>query len=326
MSPSGEATEVGDPPLGAGLPPSRAEPWDGHGLADLHRHLDGSLRRSTLEALAEPLGVGVPAALGFHPGMGLAEALGCFALTLSVLQQPDAVRRVAAEICEDAEAEGVTTLEIRFAPQLHRGAAPEEIVDAALDGVAGRAGLVLCGLYGEPPAVLVGLVDIARHRPGVVGIDLAGGPASGHAFHLADYATPFAAARAAGLGRTVHAGEGRPPAEVRLAIERLHATRIGHGTTILADPEVVALAVSRGVTLEANVTSNWHVGAIPRLEDHPLAAWLRRGLRACVCTDNTLFSAVDAPEEHRRVRALPGMDDALLAEAVSHGHTAAFRR
>ena len=54
------------------------------------------------------------------------------------------------------------------------------VVDAALEGADGRAGLILCGLYGEPPQVLEALVSCAASRPGVVGIDLAGGPAPDH--------------------------------------------------------------------------------------------------------------------------------------------------
>lgn len=228
-------------------------------------------------------------------------------------------------MCEDAAAEGVTTLEIRFAPQLHGPPIPE-VIDAALDGAAGRAGLVLCALYGEDPRVLEALIDAAAGRPGVVGVDLAGGPAPGHDGSLASYAPGFRRARDLGLGRTVHAGEGRPPAEIRAAIELLHAQRIGHGTTLLEDPGVVELLLERGVTVEACVTSNHHVGAIPALHHHPLPRWLERGLQACICTDNTLLSAVDAPEEHRRVSAIPGMDPQRLAQAVEHGHRGAFPR
>ena len=145
-------------------------------LSDLHRHLDGSLREATLRELAAELGVEVPDEFRFSPGMGLSAALRCFELSLAVLQAPAAVRRVADEICADAAREGVTTLEIRFAPQLHEGASPAAIVDAAAEGVAGRAGLILCGLFGEDPTVLEAHVGVARSRPAVVGIDLAGGP------------------------------------------------------------------------------------------------------------------------------------------------------
>ncbi len=294
--------------------------------ADLHRHLDGSLRPSTVVELAAALGLIVPPDLPFQPGMGLEAALSRFAFTLSLLQTPDAVRRVAAEMCEDAAAEGVTTLEVRFAPQLHGGAPPEAIVDAALEGLNGRAGLILCGLYGEPPTVLQHLVEMAASRPHVVALDLAGGPAPGQSHGLLDYAPAFRRAADLGMGRTVHAGEGRPPQEIRLAIEHLHAQRIGHGTTVLDDQSVADWVAERGVVIEVCLTSNWHVGAIPSLLDHPLPRWLDRGLRACLCADNTLLSQTDAVLEHRRAAALPGMTAAKLDEVVRTGHRAAFRR
>ena len=299
---------------------------DGLPLPDLHRHLDGSLRRATLEELAGRAGREVPPDLDFRAGMGLADALARFSFTLSLMQTPAVVRRVAAEACEDAAEDGVTTLEVRFAPQLHRGAPIEAIVDSAIEGIDGRAGLVLCGLYGEPPDVLARLVAVGACRPGVVGIDLAGGPGTGNSPGLADYAGAFRAAKEAGLGRTVHAGEGRPPSEIRAAIELLHAQRIGHGTTLLDDPGVVELVIERGVTIEACVTSNLHTGAIPSIDAHPLPRWLDLGVRACVCPDNTLLSGVTAREEHRRALSIPGMTVEKLLLAVTNGHRAAFRR
>lgn len=295
-------------------------------LSDLHRHLDGSLRPATMMELAEEKGLQIPDPLHFSPGMGLEEALSRFEFTLELLRGPEAVRRVASEMCEDAASEGVTTLEIRFAPQLHRDAPPEEVIDAALDGISGRAGLILCGLYGEPLGVLEGLVEAAATRQGVVGIDLAGGPAPWHSFRLEDYSPAFARAAELGIGRTVHAGEGRPPAEIAVAIEHLQAQRIGHGTTILQDPSVVDLALESGVTIEACVTSNWQVGAIGAIERHPLSRWLDIGLRACVCVDNTLFSNIDQPEELRRVAGIAGMNEAKLRRVVKAGHDAAFTR
>lgn len=295
-------------------------------LADLHRHLDGSIRPSTLAELAARAGKTVPPDLAFSAGMGLEAALTRFAFTLSLLQHPGAMARVASEMCEDAEAEGVTTLEIRFAPQLHSGAPTGAIVDAALEGMAGRATLILCGLYGDPPDVLMSLVEIAASRPAVVGIDLAGGPVPGHAFSMRDYAPAYRRAEALGIGRTVHAGEGRPAEEIRTAIEMLGAQRIGHATTLLDDPSVVKLVVERGVTIEACPTSNVHTGVIPSIEAHPLSAWLDAGVRACVCADNTLLSATTAAEELRRVMAIPGMTEEKVARVVATGHEAAFRR
>ena len=257
--------------------------------------------------------------------MGLDEALACFRVTVAALQSTAALRRVAAEACEDAAADGVTALELRFAPQLH-GMPLADAVDAVADGIGGRAGLILCALYGEPPALVDELVSVASSRRGVVGINLAGGPAPVQRWTLADYAPAFQRAASLGLGTTVHASEGRPPNEIRVAIEDLHARRIGHGTTLLEDPAIVELVLSRGVTIEACPTSNLQTGAIPAVAAHPLPRWLALGIRACVCTDNTLFSDVRSSDEHAAARAIPGMTDELLARAIAHGHAAVFRR
>lgn len=296
------------------------------GLSDLHRHLDGSLRLETLRELAAAAGTEVPDEIAFQPGMGLASALERFRVTLAVLQNESAVRRVAAEICEDAEREGVTALEIRFAPQLHLEASAERIVDAALDGIGGRAGLILCTLFGEPPAVAERLVAIAAGRPGVVAIDLAGAPRPEHCWGLADYAGAFAEARRRGIGRTVHAGEGRPASEIAAAVTLLHAQRIGHGTTLADDPEALALVIGRQVVIEACLTSNVHTGAIDTIDEHPLPRWLKSGVRATINTDNTLLSAVDAPGEYARAALLPGMTPEAVSACAAAGHAAVFRR
>ena len=190
--------------------------------------------------------------------------------------------------------------------------------------MAGRAGLVVCALYGEDPAIALRLVEIGATRPGVVGLDLAGGPSPAHGWSLDDYAPAFSAARDHGMGRTVHASEGRPPSEIRTAITTLHAQRIGHGTTLLDDPHVLDLVVRSEVTLEACITSNMQTGVIPTVLDHPLPRWLRLGVRACVCTDNTLFSDVTSQSEHALAASLAGMTPALVAASSGYGHAAAF--
>ena len=218
----------------------------------------------------------------------------------------------------------MTTLEIRFAPQLHRGASIEAIVDAAVEGAAGRAGIILCGLYGEPPEVMHKLVDVAAGRRGVVGVDLAGGPATGHRFSMRDYAGAFCRAADLGIGRTVHAGEGRPPSEIADAVQLLFAQRIGHGTTLLQDPRVVDLVIERGVVIEVCLTSNVHTGVIASQDEHPLPLWLARGVRACLCTDNTLLSATDARAEERWSSRL--LDASAIEVLRRIGHESAFHR
>ncbi len=296
------------------------------GLIDLHRHLDGSLRMTTLRDLAATNEISLPEdnEILFYNGMGLPDALNRFALTLSVLQDPEAVARVASEICEDATAEGVRDLEIRFAPQLHGGASMESIVDAAIEGAAGRAGIILCGLYGESPDLIDHLVSIGATRQEVCGLDLAGGPASSHNFSMIDYAPVFQRAKQVGLGRTVHAGEGRPPGEIAMAIKKLHAQRIGHGTSLLDDPTVLDLIIEKEIIIEACPTSNVHTGILKSVTEHPISTWIDLGVLVTICTDNTLLSDVDSPEEYRRVESIPGMTEEKIQFSIEAGRRGLF--
>lgn len=113
---------------------------------DLHVHLDGSLRLSTLIELADAAGVALPARTEeglreavFKPNYrNLGEYLEGFRYTVAVLQTAAALERAAFELCEDAWLEGVCYLEIRFAPQLH--VSPKlslsEVVRAVAAGIA----------------------------------------------------------------------------------------------------------------------------------------------------------------------------------------------
>ena len=295
-------------------------------MVELHCHLDGSLRLSTLEDLLRQKNYPIPEDIYFHPGMGIHDALSKFKTTLSALQEPDAVERVTREICEDSRTYGVSHTEIRFAPQLHNGAHVEEIVDAAISGLDENANLILCGLYGEPPSVLNTLVEIARTRPRVVGIDLAGAPREEHRYNLLDYDKPFTKARDIGLGRTVHAAEGRSPKEIEVAINFLHAQRIGHGLTLLNDWKTLDLVLEKEVTIEACITSNWHTGVINQPSDHPIKEWLDNGVKVAVCADNTLLSNTLLAKEYAIARTYCDLTYKQINQCKTNAQQAIFQR
>ncbi len=93
---------------------------------DLHVHLDGSLRLSTLIELAKAQKVELPSyteeglnELVFKKNYAsLDEYLKGFAYTTKVLQDEESLERVAYELAWDNFNEGVRYLEVRFAPQL----------------------------------------------------------------------------------------------------------------------------------------------------------------------------------------------------------------
>lgn len=295
-------------------------------MVELHCHLDGSMRLSTLTELLKEKNLELPNKIKFYPGMGIDEALSRFKTTLSVLQEPEAVERVTEEICLDAKAFGHSYTEIRFAPQLHQGAPMEKIVDAAISGLCEHSSIILCGLYGEPPDVLNTLVEIARGKPRVVGIDLAGAPLPSHRWSLMDYIEPFEKAKRYGIGRTVHAGEGRSPKEIEVAVNFLHAQRIGHGTTLLQDHKVLDLVRERDITIEACITSNWHTGVIDNLSEHPIKSWVDQGVRVAICADNTLLSDTILPMEYRRAVAHCGLSYKDTNKCKEYAIEALFRR
>ena len=156
-------------------------------MIDLHVHLDGSIRSTTLEELFE----GKLPNVKFYPNMGIQMALASFRTTLSVMQELDRITRITEELCFDLTKFGTSTAEIRFAPQLHCDGDIESVIDAAIAGLKPRFNLILCGLYGEPPEVLDALVEAAKTRSRVVGIDLAGSPLEEHKWGLMDYSRPF---------------------------------------------------------------------------------------------------------------------------------------
>ena len=272
-------------------------------MIDLHCHLDGSIRQTTLKELYQ----GELPKITFYPNMGITKALESFRATLSVMQTTDNIARITHELCEDLELMGTKRSEIRFAPQLHCEGQIEKVIDAAISGLKPRHNLILCGLYGESPEILQSLVKAAKTRPRVVGIDLAAAPLDSHQWGIMDYSEAFTEAKRAGLGRTVHAGEGRPADEIKIAIEHLHAQRIGHGLSVLGDKEVADLVRERNVHIEACPTSNVHTGCIEKFEYHPMMDWLKEGIRFSLCCDNVLLSETWGRKEYFKARLMCDM-------------------
>ena len=78
--------------------------------------------------------------------------------------------------------------------------------------------------------------------------------------------------------------------------------------------------------IEACPTSNVHTGAIGSLQEHPIARRVELGVPACLCTDNTFFSYVDAPGELQAVAHAHGLRTDQVSELIEHGDRGAFSR
>jgi adenosine deaminase len=308
--------------------------------AELHCHLDGSLRPHTLIELGREYGIAMPA---WHPdaladfmmvrdARHLEDYLQRFAITLSVLQHADALERVSYELVEDAAREGVRYIEIRYAPvlNLRHGLSLGEAVEAPLRGIerAQRdfgtlARVIICGLRHLSPEISFELAELAaayRGR-GVVGFDLAGAelghPARAHA-------AAFDFARRHDLALTVHAGEGAGADSVREAVFDCYAERIGHATHLVDDETLSEYVNDHRIALEICLTSNVQTHAVASYEEHPLRAYHDRGMNVVLNTDNRLMSGTTLTDEYLLAARHLDFTFEELAEIALNSFASAF--
>ncbi len=282
--------------------------------AELHLHLDGSLRVDTALEIARTRGVEAPtdwigmskALIAPMPASSQAELLKAFDLPIALMQDADALERITAELVATKAAENVRYMEIRWGPLLHvaRGLSLADGIAAVCAGAtaaASRAGvtvrLICTALRSHDPAANVGLAETAsRFRDqGLTGWDLAGPEAAYPDPHL--HGEAFAAARDGGLRITLHAGEWGGPAQVRRALE-MNPERIAHGPSAIDDLAVCEELIARNVTLDLCPSSNWQASIVPSVEAHPLARFHRLGVPVTLSTDDVTVSDILLSEEY----------------------------
>jgi len=283
----------------------------------LHEHLDGGLRPSTVVDLAaESAYKGLPTtdpgdlAKWFHRGAqrgNLLEYLEGFQHTISVMQTPEALERIAFEFIEDMYDDGVVYAEVRFAPVYHiaRGLTQDEVVAAVINGLERGErtygvewGLIICAMRNLPNSLEAAELAIRSRDKGVVGFDLAGGE---DGFPPKKHVEAFQAIERANFYITIHAGEAYGPKSIWQALQFCGAHRLGHATRLRDDIQILPdgtmelgrlaqYILDRRVPLEMCLLSNLHTGACNILEDHPFGQFIRRGFRVCLNTDDRLMS------------------------------------
>jgi len=285
---------------------------------DLHCHLDGSLRPQTVMEMAAEQGVRLPhdtldEMMGILvPGddcQSLEDYLRVFDVTLSVMQTEDALERVAYELMEDCAAENVWYCEVRYSPILHirQGLALTQIVDAVLRGLrrgerdfGTRSGLIICGMRNINPETSMRLAELtaAYKGRGVVAFDLAGAEDNFPAKH---HFQSFRLILANNLNCTIHAGEGYGPESIHQALHYCGAHRIGHGTRLRENGDLLNYCNDHRIPLEVCPTSNVQTRVVKCIGDHPLRFYFDYGLRVTINTDNRLVSNTSVTEELWRV-------------------------
>lgn len=288
--------------------------WASLPKVDLHRHLDCSIRPQTLRELLEAAGEIGPQAVPMtdaefrsrylvtEPMSDLVSVLKKFLAAQKALSSEAILTRVTRECIEDAVAEGVRILELRYAPTFiqdgHEQLTFEKIHLAIVAGVEACRHLpIAVGLLAivqriKPVAVGQAVIDFAiEHRDTFVGVDLADNEAG---FEPKPFESMFQKARASGLHVTIHAGEANVPSaaeNVLISIDRLSAERIGHGIQI-ANPQMRGSAealrdvVRRQIPLEVCPTSNLLTNAFPDMKSHSIARLRQEGVLVTINTDD----------------------------------------
>jgi adenosine deaminase len=282
---------------------------------DLLCHLDGSLRPGTFRDLAAACGLDMPEddeqALARYfpvdPESCQEHFAGFFEITTSVMQTPESLARVARELAEDEAAEGCWYLEVRFCPLRHQrdGMSLDETVAAVRAGLAEaeaatgiRTGIIITGIRTINPESSLRLAELAVSWKGrgVVAFDLAGRekdyPAKLHReafYYIMNH----------NMCATIHAGEGFGPASIHQALHYCGANRIGHGTRLHEDPDLLDYVNDLRIPLEMTLSTNALTGVVPSLDAHPLRRYLDLGLRVTLNTDNRLFARTTLCRELR---------------------------
>ncbi len=308
---------------------------------DLHCHLDGSVRPSTVFDIANKRGVELPAKDEVNlkkileagsRGSSLTQYLRSFDITLMVMQDEEDIARIAKELCEDAWAEGVWYIEVRFSPILHqkKGLGLTRVMEAVLQGLRQgerktgiKTGVIVCGMRQIEPEVSMKLAEltVAYKGRGVVGFDLAG--IEDH-YPAKDHAKAYYLIRSNNVACTVHAGEAWGPGSIKQALHDLSAHRIGHGTRLKEDGGLLNYMNDHRIPLECCISSNMHVGTVASLEEHPIRFYFDYGLRVTINTDNRLMSATTVSDELMLAHAQLGFSRGELKDILVMGFKSSF--
>ena len=308
--------------------------------AELHVHLDGSLRPSTLIDLARAAGTALPSSdpevirkfMLVDHAHDLEEFLRKFDTTIAVLQTPEAIERVAWEMCEDAARDHLRYLEVRYCPRLSTkgGLSLDEAIDAELRGLERGerdfgvvTRMINCSLRHYAPEVSVAIAEASvRFRDrGVVAFDLAGGEAGRP---CGVHAAAFDIAQHGRLGITVHAGEAAGADSIAEAIDLCHADRIGHGTRLYEDPRLRDYVRDRRIAIEVNITSNLQTHAVKVAAAHPVRDYFDRGLNVTLCTDSWLMCGVSLTDEYWLAHTALGFTRQEIDRMILNGFESAF--
>ena len=310
---------------------------------ELHRHLEGSLRLTSLVEIAEKHNIMMPEyevetirpfvqVLPNQPRTPQ-NFMGKFSTLRQFYLSPEVIKRIASEAVIDAAEDNIKYFELRFTPT------------------------TLCTIIKSPPAEAIKwvcesatqtakecditvrfIISMNRHEAihiaeevtelaikmqhfGIVGIDLAG---IEQGYMASSFKHVFERGKDAGMNITLHAGEWEGAQSVWDAVGNVGGVqRIGHGIRVIEDPGLISVIRDRGIVLEVCPSSNVDSGAVPSFEDHPLHKLIEAGIAVTLNTDDPLVSNITLSDEMVRAMNYFGLSlDDLKRHTITAAHAA----
>ncbi|MDX1384536.1 MAG: adenosine deaminase [Thermoanaerobaculia bacterium] len=303
--------------------------------AELHVHLEGSLRPATLLHLARKNRVPLPAddlegIRRWFRFPSFEQFIEIYITCSRCLRDGEDFYLLAQDFLAEQAVQNVLYTAVHFTISTHiwNGADGEEIRAALSQAIAegeSRHGVrmrlipdIVRNLEPERADATVewALADRDAH---VVALGM-GGMERGHS--SAPFRRHFDAARAGGLHCVAHAGETGGADSIREALEHCGAERIGHGIRAIDDPALTAELAARGTPLEICPSSNVALGNAASIEEHPVDRLLAAGVQVSIGSDDPPLFDTNLTREYVRLHRAFGYDAERLAElslaAVRH--------
>ncbi len=304
--------------------------------AEIHVHHVGSASpRIVSELAARHPGV-VPSDLDalreFYTFRDFAHFIEVYLAVVDLLRDPEDIRLLTYEVATDMAAQHIRDAELTLTPwtSVAAGIPIDAFVEAVEDArVAAERdhGIRLRWIYDIPgesglPAGEDTLQYALHHAPDtLIGFGL-GGPEVG--VDRPQFTDVFAQARAAGLHSVPHAGETTGPQTVWDALRDLGAERIGHGTSSVQDPELLAYLAEQRIPLEVCPTSNIATRAVDRLENHPMRQLYDAGVLVTVNSDDPPMFGTTLNREYEIAAELLDLDEPGIVALAKNAVHASF--
>ncbi len=270
--------------------------------AEVHIHLEGSVRPATLEEFSARAGISVPTSFD-----SLNSFVESFALAWRTMSSSGDYGRLVREYCEDAARAGVRYAEL----EMTTIGRPYDCMAEAVVAASRQRDVVVRFVVGLsrnlPVEIGWAMLEAAKDVPDVVAIGL-GGPEA--AYPPEPFREVFDEARRRGLHAAPHAGEDAGVESMRGALDALEAERIQHGVRAVDDASLAAELAERRIPLAVCPTSNLRLGVVRSLDEHPLRELWDAGVVVSVNTDDPGFFGCDLVGEYAIAGGLLGLDRA----------------